>query len=259
MLDSVVTTIDIFDIVTVKRRSDRRVTISMRGLGCENIPRERNNAVRAAEFFVEEFSVCGADICIDKNIPIGAGLGGSSADAAGVLSALSALYDIPAEHAEEIADRVGSDTRYLMRGGFARLSGRGNIIEHISSPLKLNFLIIAPESGISTAECYKKYDELPDGPRFNSQNAQSALERGDCGALCGSFYNALYAPARQLNPDAERALFEALSFSPDGACMTGSGSAAFAVFENDMLCRWAMSRYNGSFRAFCAKTYRPRT
>ena len=175
------------------------------------------------------------------------------------MSALSALYDIPAEHAEEIADRVGSDTRYLMRGGFARLSGRGNIIEHISSPLKLNFLIIAPESGISTAECYKKYDELPDGPRFNSQNAQSALERGDCGALCGSFYNALYAPARQLNPDAERALFEALSFSPEGACMTGSGSAAFAVFENDMLCRWAMSRYSGSYRAFCAKTYRPRT
>ena len=104
----------------------------------------------------------------------------------------------------------------------------------------------------------KLYDELPDGRRANTQRALGALASGDYAGLCGSLYNALYAPARMLNPDAERALYEAFSFSPDGACMTGSGSAAFAVFENEQLCRWAKSRYRGSFYSFCAKTYIPR-
>lgn len=258
MLDSVVTTIDLFDVVTVKRRGDGRVTISMRGLGSENIPPEKNNAARAAELFSKKFGTCGADIFIDKNIPMGAGLGGSSADAAGVLNAMCSLYGVKNAAAEEIADMVGSDTRFMMRGGWARMRGRGNIVESFQSALKLNFFIIAPQSGVSAAECYKLYDELPDGRRANTQRALGALASGDYAGLCGSLYNALYAPARRLNPDAERALYEAFSFSPDGACMTGSGSAAFAVFENEQLCRWAKSRYRGSFYAFCAKTYIPR-
>ncbi len=257
MLDSIVTTIDLFDEITVKKRSDGVVTAVMHGLGSENIPPENNNAVRAAELFVKSFSTRGADMVIYKNIPIGAGLGGSSADAAGVLRALSALYGVPLPECELLADLVGSDTRYLMRGGWARLFGRGNEIAEINSALRPEFLIIAPHTPVSAAQCYKKYDELPDGLRKNSEKAQAALEAGDYGALCGSLYNALYAPARLLNADAERALYEALSFSPDGACMTGSGSAAFAVFPHEMLCRWAKSRYNGAFTAICAKTYIP--
>ena len=85
-----------------------------------------------------------------------------------------------------------------------------------------------------------------------------ALESGDYFSLCASLYNALYAPARTINSEAEEALTEALSFSPDGACMTGSGSAAFAVFQSEMLCRWAQSRYAGRFAALCAKTYQPK-
>ena len=258
MLDSVVTTIDLFDGITVARRTDGQVNITMRGLGSENIPYESNNAVRAAKLFCEQFNAGGADIWVDKNIPLGAGLGGSSADAAGVLRALSQLYGVPQERAEYIADMVGSDTRYLMRGGWARLFGRGNEIRGIKSVLKPDFLIIAPHSGISAAECYRRYDSLPDGARNNSQRAQAALENGDYNSLCKTFYNALYAPARTINADAERALYEALSFSPDGAAMTGSGSAAFAVFSSDMLCRWAKSRYRGAFNAFCAKAYIPK-
>lgn len=92
MLDSIVCTIDLFDDVTVAKRSDGMVNITMRGMGSENIPPEANNAVRAAELFAEKHSTGGADITITKRIPMGAGLGGSSADAAGVLRAMSKLY-----------------------------------------------------------------------------------------------------------------------------------------------------------------------
>lgn len=259
LLDSVVVTIDIFDAVTVRKRTDGRVAISMRGMGSEGIPPEANNAARAASLFVERFSTGGADIFIDKNIPMGAGLGGSSADAAGVLNALSQLYGTGFEGIAEIADMVGSDTRYMLSGGWARMCGRGNVLRPIESAMALNFLIIAPYSGVSTAQCYKKYDELACGASGNSAAAQAALESGDYFALCKSFYNALYAPARLINPEAERALSEALSLSPDGAAMTGSGSAVFAVFPGEEECRRAKSRYSGNFRAFCAKTHLPRT
>ena len=89
LLDSVVASVDICDTVRAKPRKDALVNVYMRGMGSEGIPPEGNNAVRAAEAFVRAFGTKGADIQIDKDIPIGAGLGGSSADAAGVLNALA--------------------------------------------------------------------------------------------------------------------------------------------------------------------------
>lgn len=259
LLDSVVVTIDLFDVITVNRRTDGRVTVAMRGMGSEDIPQKANNAARAASLFVERFSTYGADIFIEKNIPVGAGLGGSSADAAGVLNALSKLYGIGGEAVGEIADSVGSDARYQMSGGWARMGGRGNLVAPIHSAMSLNFLVIAPHSGVMTAECYKKYDELPAGARGSSEAAQAALMRGDYAALCKSFYNALYAPASLINSEVGTALSEALALSPDGAAMTGSGSAVFAAFKSRELCLAAQSSYRGSFRTFCVQTYLPRT
>ena len=195
MLDSIVCTIDLFDDVIVAKRSDGRVNITMRGMGSENIPPEANNAVRAAELFAEKYSTGGADITITKRIPMGAGLGGSSADAAGVLRAMSKLYGRGDEKTlGEIADMVGSDTRYMLRGGWARLRGRGNEVEPLKSRLKLSLLILCPPPGVSTAQCYKLYDELPAESPADCAAAALAAERGDLYAFCKNMRNALYAP-----------------------------------------------------------------
>ncbi len=259
MIDSVVTTIDVFDIVTAKKRADCQINVTMRGMKSESIPKEMNNAYRAAALFFDRFSCGGADIYVDKNIPVGAGLGGSSADAAGVLNALSRLYNIHDEAAvKKLADCTGSDTGYMLTGGYARLRDRGCEIEPVESRLKLNFLILCPEEPVSTSECYEQYDTSPDGMRYDSDRAQDALCSGDYEALCRSFYNALYAPARKIAPCVEKALYDALALAPDGAAMTGSGSAVFAVFRSAELCRLAQSRYCGNARAFCATTYIPK-
>ena len=76
MIDSLVTTIGIYDEVTAQKRSDGRICVHMSGEGCEDIPPEANNAVRAAELFVRTFGTGGADITVRKHIPVGAGLGG---------------------------------------------------------------------------------------------------------------------------------------------------------------------------------------
>lgn len=253
MLDSLVVTVGLYDKIIVKKRKDNLVGITMHGMGSEEIPFEGNHAVRAAEAFVEKFRTAGAEITVYKNIPMGAGLGGSSADAAGVLNALAKLYGVTDERAiGEIADALGSDTKYLLRGGFARLQGRGERIERLGECPEMHFLLLCPKNGVSTAECYKKYDALQKTYEPRADRCLSAWKSMGMEAGAKLFGNDLYEAAAAIEPDAEEALRTVKSFSPLGAAMTGSGSAAFALFPTRELAEWAKSRYRGKFRAYCA-------
>ena len=254
MLDSLVCSVDLFDLIVLKKRRDDKVTIEMHGQGTELLPYEQNNAARAAESYITAFSTRGADITIYKNIPVGAGMGGSSADAAGVIRGMSKLYGAGSEkELKELADALGSDTGYMLSGGYARLTGRGEKVEPVDSKLRLNFLLLKPRDGVSTAECYKLYDKMPQ-PVATSENAIQSLISGDKAALGAHLSNALYAPAATLNPDVKTAYEELLSFSPLGVNMTGSGSAVYALFENAEFCAWAKSRYRGKFNCIQVKT-----
>lgn len=254
MLDSLVCSVDLFDLIVLKKRKDDKVIIQMHGQGTELLPYEQNNAAKAAESYIKAFGTRGADITIYKNIPVGAGMGGSSADAAGVLRGMTKLYGAGSEkQLKELADGLGSDTGYMMNGGYARLTGRGDKVEHINSKLKLNFLLLKPNGEVSTAECYKLYDSMPQAAT-SSENAIQAVISGDKAALGASLSNALYPPAAILNPEVETAYDELKAFAPLGVCMTGSGSAVFALFENAEFCSWAKSRYRGKFKSLMLKT-----
>lgn len=254
MLDSLVCSVDLYDLIVLKKRKDNKVTIEMHGQGTELLPYEQNNAARAAESYINAFQTHGADITVYKNIPVGAGMGGSSADAAGVIRGMSKLYGAGSEiELKQLADSLGSDTGYMLSGGYARLTGRGEIIERIDSKLRLNFLLLKPFSGVSTAECFKLYDNMPQSVP-TSQNAIQALISEDKQAIGANLCNALYPPATALNPEIERAYEELKAFSPLGVNMTGSGSAVYALFENAEFCAWAKSRYRGKFRCIQLKT-----
>ena len=261
LLDSVVASVDIYDTVRAKPRKDALVNVYMRGMGSEGIPPEGNNAVRAAEAFVQAFGTGGADIQIDKDIPIGAGLGGSSADAAGALNALAKVYGIQGEEAEKelkrIADATGSDTGYMLSGGFARLTGRGDAVQPLTSPRTYHMLLFFPPGGVSTAQCFARYDASPDPPRCDSARLAEALSRGDLAGVAANVYNALQRPACQLHAGIAEALAAAASFSPQACAVTGSGSAVFALFETEELCRWARSRYRGKCKTRVVRTVCP--
>ena len=252
MLDSLVVTVGLYDKIIVKKRKDSRVGITMHGMGSENIPFEGNNAVRAAEAFIRKFRTAGAEITVYKNIPMGAGLGGSSADAAGVLNAMAKLYGVKDERAiEEIADALGSDTKYLLHGGFARLRGRGECIERLGECPEMHFLLLCPKNGVSTAECYKQYDAQQKTCEPRTDRCLSAWKSMGMEAGAKFFGNDLYGAAADIEPDAAEAFRTVKSFSPLGAAMTGSGSAAFALFSARELAEWAKSRYRGKFRVYC--------
>ena len=165
LLDSFVASISLYDLLVVRKRKDKLVSVTMHGMDSEGIPPESNNAFRAGEAFVRRFSTTGADITVYKNIPMGAGLGGSSADAAGVLSALAALYGADEEALGELADALGSDTRYMLRGGYARMRGRGNLISPVSGEgKKLYFLLICPQTSVSSVFKIPRFKEVCTSP-----------------------------------------------------------------------------------------------
>ena len=257
-LDSLVCSVDLYDLIKIKKRKDGLVTVEMHGQGTELLPYEENNAAKAAEAYIKEFGTCGADIVIYKNIPVGAGLGGSSADAAGVLRGMAMLYGAGGERdLKRLADTLGSDTGYMLTGGFARLTGRGEKVEPVESTLRLDFLLLLPRGGVSTAECYRLYDALPK-MCGQSQPAAEALKAGDVAGLGKSLFNALYAPAIRLNGGVETAFKELQEFAPSGVNMTGSGSGVYALFDSAEMCAYVKSRYRGSCATIQLKSYIPK-
>lgn len=260
MLDSLVASVDLYDLIVLKSRKDKLSSVTMRGLGSEAIPPENNNALKAAEAFSARYGCNGADITVYKNIPMGAGLGGSSADASGVLRGMAKLYDVEdGAGLDELADSLGSDTKYMLRGGFARMRGRGDGVERLDISPQLYFLAILPKNGVSSGACYKAYDG--EKRRCGEENATekciAALRRGDINGAGRYLTNELYPPAAALCEDVRTAHEQALSFSPSGAVMTGSGSCVLALFETRELCEWAKSRYRGKFQTAVLKTVAP--
>lgn len=260
MLDSLVASVDIFDVVVLKKRKDNLSSVVMKGLGSESIPPEQNNALKAAEAFSAKYGVGGADITVFKNIPMGAGLGGSSADASGVIAGMAKLYGVDdTDGLDELANTLGSDVKYMLRGGFARMQGRGDIVENLPINATLHFLMLLPKSGVSSGACYREYDNNPTRIlQGATQNCISALYKNDINGVGRYLSNDLYPPSARLCKEVEKAYAEALNFSPLGAVMTGSGSAVLALFETKELCEWAQSRYKGKCKTAVVKTVLPK-
>ena len=265
LLDSLVASVDIFDLIVLKKRKDKLSSIIMHGMDSESIPPEKNNALKAAEAFSKKFGVNGADITVYKNIPIGAGLGGSSADISGVINGMAKLYNVGDRVAlKALADELGSDTGYMLTGGFARMQGRGEQVTPLAFKDKLHFLLLCPSSAVSAGGCYKEYDRLHSDDisttkedKAATQNCIEALLQNDANEVGRYLMNDLFLPASSLNEDVKTAFQEANDFSPLGAVMTGSGSCVLAMFETKELCQWAKSRYRGKFRAYVAETVIP--
>ncbi len=242
-IESFVTTVDIYDTVSVSSRRDDKIIVEMREAGSliESVPQEKNNAYKAAKLFSETYKTGGADVKIVKRIPFGGGLGGSSADAAGVLNAMKKHYKIECD-VKPLADMLGSDTGYMTSGGYAIISGRGERVKKIDSETTLYFVLVYAEEGVDTAACYKKFDEGFDGLISDNALAVNAVINDDVKALGKCVGNALYLPAVSLNGEVKRNLEEVRSLSPAACGMSGSGSTVFALFESEELCRWAVDK-----------------
>ena len=249
MLDTVVTTVDLYDTLTLTARRDKKIVLKSSG-GFYSLDvlsdNENDNAYKAAKAFIDEFSTTGVDITLKKNIPIGSGMGGSSADIAAVLRGMERLYRTGG-NIKAIADRLGSDSGYLLCGGYARLKGRGEIVEPLDIDKKLYFFVITAEGGVNTAECFRRFDES--GKVAPVGGADALISTLGGGNINGDlFYNALYLPAVSINGNVKKAYDFISGLSPSATLMSGSGSSVYGIFDTPELCQWAMSKAAYKFK-----------
>ena len=227
-LNSLVASVNIYDAIRLSKRNDGAVNVTFSGLP-SGVSGENSLAKKAAELFMNEFSTTGADIEINRGIPAGGGLGGSSADAAGVLLGMSRLYGVRRDMSA-LANMLGSDTAYMLCGGYAVLKGRGEKIAPVSAAGKrLYLLFITEEKGVSSAECYKTYDLRGEKFLSSTEGAARLFKEGDAENFFKTLKNDLYPAAAEIFPEVEKNL-EALK-RYGSAVMTGSGSAVYGIYK----------------------------
>ena len=227
VLESLVASVDIYETVCVKARKDNIIKVVFNGLPI-GLNGKQSNAYYAAECFKKEFGTGGTDIYIERNIPVGAGLGSSSADIAGVLSAMRKLYKVNRD-VTYIANGLGSDVAYMLKGGFAVMRGRGERVEQIEG-IKRRFylLIVTGKSGVSTVESYKGFDKIGKLYPKNTSAAVSLLKEDDPDNFFTVLKNDLYESSATILPEIKETLDLLKQYG--AAVMTGSGSAVYGIY-----------------------------
>lgn len=198
---------------------------------------EGNLAFKALKAMEDNFSFSkGYRIQIYKRIPMNAGLGGGSADAAGIIRAICKLYNMDAHDPKiiKVARSIGSDVPFCLLNKPARVLGTGENIIPLDSKLDYHVIIIKPHKGLSTKDVYEKYDTIPEEEREHPDISAliEAIKIGDEQKMFENMKNGLYKPANLLCPVISGILNDFKKMGFPLYSMTGSGNACFALSKD---------------------------
>jgi 4-diphosphocytidyl-2-C-methyl-D-erythritol kinase len=222
-VETLVLPITLADAVRASPAEDLSLVVT--GERARDVPSgEENLVLRAARALREECETDrGAALLLAKRVPVAAGLGGGSADAAATLRALRDLWGCDLEYVAllDVAASVGSDVPALVVGGPVIASGRGERVERVELPR--TWWAVVPASGVSTAEAYFWWDEEAAESGPDPGPLHEVLRAGDLDAAAGYLFNDLEGPVSARHPGvglAREALHEAGAI---GTVMCGSG------------------------------------
>lgn len=243
-IESVMQSLELSDELYFRRTSGEAGRINIR---CNDpcVPTSEGNLIHAAiEAFDRHAGVIGTggvDVLLNKRIPIGAGLGGGSADAAATLLAMDYVYELemPEETLMEIGARIGSDVPFCLKGGTAFATGRGEKIEPLEGLPPFQVVLAAATQETSTREVYERFDMLvADGTVSSDGELDSALrdmlegiEKHEFESVYPNMRNSL-EPATVAAEKVSEFKETAMRSGAVAAMMTGSGSTVFALVSS---------------------------
>ncbi len=238
-LSTVFHAVSLYDDITVSVADDWGVSVS--GPLAAGVPEDGDNlAMRAARLVQARFDVEPVHISIRKGIPVSGGMAGGSADAAATLVALDHLWglDLDREEVEELGADLGSDVPFLVAGGTAMGSGRGEMLAPVLARGTYHWVFALAEGGLSTPAVYAECDRLrgdADVPDPVATPAlMSALRSGDPRELAPQLSNDLQEAAISLRPDLGEVLAAGMEYGALGGIVSGSGpTTAFLVEDNE--------------------------
>lgn len=187
----------------------------------------------------------GAAMRLTKRIPLEAGLGGGSSDAAAVLAGLNELWQLHYNREElaRLGGELGSDVPFFFSTPAAWCTGRGEIVTPVQLGRPLEFVLIHPGFGLATAAVYRGV-QVPTQP-LDGAELRRAVAEGNSEALGRQLHNRLQPAAEQLNSQLTSWLNRLRTLAPAGVAMSGSGSTLFALCRD----RWEAIRIARELRA----------
>ena len=236
LLDSVVLPIELHDTIileNLKNGVETYVTVDDFSQGSieYNIASFAIDRLASMYGFKNKFRVY-----IHKVIPMQAGLGGGSSNAAFTMKAVikQLKLNVPDETLLDIAKSLGADVPFFIKCVPARMRGIGEILDPIKVKNNYYVLVVKPYEGLSTVAVFNKADEL-ELKTGNIEDVIKALETGDDDLLANSIVNSLEEPATSLIPEIKRIKEILYSFGLKIVGMTGSGSSVVALSQDKKL------------------------
>lgn len=171
------------------------------------------------------------EMILNKVIPAEAGLGGGSSNAAAALVGAATLWGVGVEdeRVQEVASRLGADVSFFLKGGCARLSGKGDVFEAQLEPRSGFVLLVRPDAGVSTGKAYAAFDEDPVLPSSEYLSSIAALDA----AADVSLYNNLEKAACSVTPVVAQVLeWGRAAAGEENVVLCGSGSAVCCIFDS---------------------------
>lgn len=171
------------------------------------------------------------EMILNKVIPAEAGLGGGSSNAAAALVGAATLWGVGVEdeRVQEVASRLGADVSFFLKGGCARLSGKGDVFEVQLEPRSGFVLLVRPDAGVSTGKAYAAFDEDPVLPSSEYLSSIAALDA----AADVSLYNNLEKAACSVTPVVAQVLeWGRAAAGEENVVLCGSGSAVCCIFDS---------------------------
>jgi len=223
--------IPLYDIITIEKSDTIEIKNNLPYLPCD----ERNIAYRSAKLFFEHTKIRGgAYIHIEKNIPVGAGLGGGSTNGAGVIMALNEMYNakLSLKKCMELGAQIGADVPFFMLGGTCLAEGLGEILTPIAHLPKCFMVLAKPPFSVSTKLVYQSLNLEEINKRPNTDAVISALEQGDLKTIAKNMVNVLETVTIKKYPKINEYKKIMQRSGALGALMSGSGSTAFALFDD---------------------------
>lgn len=233
-LVTVMQTVSLADTLTFERSETPGVRLLANGIGTG----EDNLVCRAARAFFEAVGTSfGVKVSLEKRIPVSAGLGGGSADAAATLRALNRLSEreLPPERLSEIALSVGADVPFLLTGGLAVCRGVGERITSVSHTVSGVIAIAIGKEGMSTPAAFAALDDRYDHfrapcPHPTAREPERIFATDTIPAR--AIFNRFESAVLPLRPEAASLKEILLDSGARAAQMSGSGPSVFGIFES---------------------------
>lgn len=251
-VEMIMTMIDLVDRISFEERTDDKIVIET---SSPAIPTdERNIVYKAAKLLKDEFSINkGIHIVLEKKIPIAAGLGGGSSDAAATLRGLNKLWrlKLTTEQLEGYGAKLGSDVPFCVGGGTVVARGRGELIEQLE-PMPAGWILLAkPRVSVSTRLIYSSLDYRSIKRRPETERMVAAIKAKDLSEVSSLLYNVLQPVTFSLYPEVEALHRQMQDYGVSNLVMSGSGPTLYTLSSRES----SLNKAYNALRGFCEEVY----